>query len=316
MPPGNNSCVEPDILSDSLTLLRARGHVGSRTEATSPWGLHLTNADSYFHVIEQGRCWLQLDGAADAVCLNAGDAVILPHGHDHRLFDSPGQATLPIEDVLAEQPDGIVRIGGGGAATAIICGTFRFDCSEGHPLLESLPAVMRVCGEHTQVLGWREMLQRFLVQEIRNPCLGAEAVVARLVELLFVQTIRSWVDELPEGASGWLAALRDPVIRTVLRHMHAEPARSWTVPELASTSCISRSALAGRFHELVGVSPMAYLSRWRLLLAARILRDEGLSNRETAERVGYEAEAAFSRAFKRQFGIAPAAYRKNAMATK
>jgi AraC-like DNA-binding protein len=150
------------------------------------------------------------------------------------------------------------------------------------------------------------------LHEARNPHLGAQAVIARLVELLFVQAVRSWIEAQPEGTGGWLVALRHPMIRTVLGKMHAFPANEWTVAKLAAEAGVSRSSLSALFRRLVGVSPMAYLARWRLHLAARILRDEGLSIREAADRVGYEADAAFSRAFKRQFGVAPGRYRERA----
>jgi len=311
-PASSNSergCVEPDVLSHSLALLRVRGHVGSRTEARAPWGLQLPASDSYFHVIERGSCWLQLNGAPDPVRLETGEVVILPHGSAHRLSDSPGRKAVSLAQALEGQRDGVVRLGVDGPATGIVCGAFRFDGGVGHPLLESLPPVLHVQGAGTRAVEYKEMVQRFLIQEVRNPNLGAEAVVARLVELLFVQTVRSWIDAQPEGTRGWLVALRHPVINTVLTSMHASPAREWTVSDLASEAGISRSALSALFRQLVGVSPMAYLARWRLLLAARSLRDEGLSVREAADRVGYEAEAAFSRAFKRQFGVAPATYR-------
>src|SRR5262245_32521266 len=131
--------VAPDLLSDSLALLRIRGQVGSRTEAKAPWGLQLPQSDSYFHVIERGSCSLQLDGAVDAIRLEAGDAVILPHGHPHRLSDAPDRKVVPLAKALESQRDGVLRLGANGAATDIICGAFRFDSAAGHPLLESLP---------------------------------------------------------------------------------------------------------------------------------------------------------------------------------
>jgi AraC-like DNA-binding protein len=302
--------VAPDLLSDSLALLRIRGHVGSRTEAKAPWGLQLPANDSYFHVIERGSCALQLDGAADAIRLETGDAVILPHGHAHRLSDAPGRKVVSLAKALQGQRDGVVRLGANGAATDIICGAFRFDSAAGHPLLESLPPLMHLRGVSMQAVESRELAQRLLIHEVRNPHLGAEATVARLVELLFVQAVRGWIDAQPEGTGGWLVALRHPAIRAVIGKMHASPAREWTVAELAAEVGVSRSGLSALFRRLVGVSPMAYLARWRLLLAARILRDEGLSIREAADRVGYDADAAFSRAFKRQFGVAPGTYRE------
>lgn len=303
------SYVAPDLLSESLALLRIRGHIGSRTEARGAWGLQLPASDSYFHLIESGNCWLRLADAREPIRLDAGDAVILPRGPAHRLSDAPGRPTISLAEALETQRDGIVRLGGEGPTTGIICGAFRFDGAAGHPLLEALPPLLHVPGAHVPA-GDREPLQRFLIREVRHPSLGAEAMVARLLELLFVQTVRGWIDSQPAGTTGWLVALRHPVVSTVLKGMHSSPAHDWTVTELAALAGVSRSSLAALFRRIVGVSPMAYLARWRLLLAARVLRDEGLSVREAADRVGYEADAAFSRAFKRQFGVAPGAYRQ------
>jgi AraC-like DNA-binding protein len=310
----NPSYVEPDLLSESLALLRIRGNVGSRTEARGAWGLQLPAADSYFHVIERGNCWLQLDDAREPVRLDTGSAVILPHGHAHRLSDAPGRTPVSLAQALQSQRDGVVRLGSEGGLTSIVCGAFRFDGGAGHPLLESLPPLLHVPRRGPRALDHQELLQRILIHEVHYPHLGAEAVVGRLVELLFVQTVRDWIDAQPAQTTGWLVALRHPVISPVLKSMHAFPEREWTVSELAAVAGISRSALSAHFRQVVGVSPMAYLTRWRLLLAARVLRSEGLSVREAADRVGYDAEAAFSRAFKRQFGIAPASYREHAAA--
>jgi AraC-like DNA-binding protein len=304
------SCVKPDLLSEGLALLRIRGHVGARTEAKGSWGLQLPRGPSYFHVIEQGSCWLQLDDARQPIRLEAGDAVILPHGHAHRLSDAPRRKAIPLVEALGH--DGVIRLGSEGPATDIVCGAFQFDGGTGHPLLASMPPLVHVSGSNTQPIEHKEML-KFLVQEVRHPHLGAEAAVARLVELLFVQTVRSWIDAQPESAGGWLVALRHPVIKKALGKIHAEPSRKWTVAELAARAGVSRSGLSGLFRQLLHVSPMAYLARWRLLLAARALRDEGLSVREAADRVGYEAQAAFSRAFKAHFGVAPATYRQQGL---
>jgi AraC-like DNA-binding protein len=308
------SYVAPDVLSESLALLRVRGHVGSRTEAKGAWGLQLPASDSYFHVIERGSCWLELNDAKEPIRLEIGDAVILPHGHAHRLSDAPGRKTISLAQALERQRDGVVRLGSDGPATAIVCGAFRFDGGAGHPLLESLPPLLHVPSARTQALEYEEMVRRFLIHEVHHPHLGAEAVVARLVELLFVQKVRSWIDTQPAGAHGWLVALRHPVVKRVLERMHGDPARDWTLAELAASAGVSRSALSALFRDLLGVSPIAYLARWRLLLAARVLRDEGVSVQAAADRVGYEAQAAFSRAFKRQFGVAPATYRAQAAA--
>lgn len=256
------SYVEPDLLSESLALLRIRGQVGSRTEARGSWGLQLPASDSYFHVIERGSCWLQVEGDGPPVHLEIGDAVILPHGHAHRLTDAPAGKVISLTAALASQSDGVVSLGGAGPTTSIVCGAFRFDGGPGHPLLEALPPLLHVHSLHAPAGHYEEMAQRFLIHEVNHPHLGAEAVVSRLVELLFVQTVRGWINSQPSGTKGWLVALRHPVLKTALHCIHTSTARPWTVSDLASQAGVSKSALATLFRQIVGKSPMAYLARW------------------------------------------------------
>lgn len=304
------TCVQPDVLSDSLGLLQIKGRVASLTEACTPWGLSLPPASGYFHVIARGTVWVQRVGEKTAVQLEAGDFVIFPHGHAHSVCDAPGRPTVPVMDLFDDAPDGILRIGGQGALSEFVCGDFIFEGAEGHPLMEALPPLLHIKRSDADLFEWRDVVPRFLLHEVRNRRLGAEASVSRLVELLFVQSVRTWLEAQPEGSGGWLGALRDPILREVIRNMHQRPARNWTLASLAAEVGVSRSTVAARFRSVIGSSPMNYLARWRLLLAARLLRTEDLSVRDAAERVGYGAEAAFSRAFKRQFGVAPATYRQ------
>jgi hypothetical protein len=189
---------------------------------------------------------VQLEGAASAPQqLEQGDFVIFPHGHGHVISDAPGRAHRPAAEVYGGQPEGVVRIGGKGHVTEFICGDFTFEGARGHPLLEALPDMLHV--KRPVPDGWREMVSRLLLHEVRNQQLGTDALISRLVELLFVQSVRSWLESAPEGAGGRLGALRDPVVRETVRRMHSDPVRACSVAALAAEARVSRSTLAGKF---------------------------------------------------------------------
>jgi len=302
-----------DVLSDVLGLLRLRGEVLCRTELSAPWGLRFDSDEAYFHVIERGICWLQAGASEEPIEVTGGDLVVLPHGRGHRLFDAAGSRVVPIMSVLGprrEQPTGLMRFGGGGAETHLLCGRFRFDAQLAMSTLSGLPTVLHIPGASGRPPEWLELTMRFLASEARSAAPGREIAMSRLVDLLFVQTIRHWLSMHDERPLGWIGALRDPRIGSALTAMHANPERPWDVHTLAAEVGMSRSSFAQRFVELVGEPPNKYLTRWRVSLAARLLQAPGASIVRIAERVGYESEAAFSRAFKRYMHVAPAAFRE------
>jgi AraC-like DNA-binding protein len=195
----------------------------------------------------------------------------------------------------------------------LLCGSFRFGQGDGHPLIAVLPPLICIKGQEGRPLEWLDLTLRFLASETRRPRAGSDSMVTRLTELLFVQIVRAWIEEQPEGHGGWLGALRDGRIARVLGLMHGEPGRAWSVPTLARAAGMSRATLARRFTSLVGEAPLTYLSRWRMHVAAGLLRSHSLSVAEAAARVGYQSEAAFSRVFRKVVGVAPAAYRRAAL---
>jgi AraC-like DNA-binding protein len=283
----------PDVLTDVLSSLRLRGRLFCRTELTAPWTLTIPPDElAQFHVVEDGRCWIHLDGEERARELAPGDLVVLPHGHGYRLTDSSQ-----------------------GSEAWMIRGSFCFEGRGGHPLLSLLPPVVHLHAEEGREGGWLEMTLKLLSHEARHPRPGTETLITRLIDILFVQVVRAWIESLPEGSGGWLGALRDRQIGTALGCIHREPQRAWSVAALASTVLMSRSAFAARFTALVGEPPLSYLTRWRMHLAADLLRGKGLSLSEVARRIGYESEAAFSRAFKRRLGASPGAFRRPAVAS-
>lgn len=314
----------PDVFTDVLSSLRLRGRLFCRTELTGPWALTVPAGDlAHFHVIETGRCQIRFDDEEETLELAAGDLVVLPHGRGYSLADGARVPSIRLTDLLGKDlPDGsqnsgaasLLRHGGGGPEARMICGAFLFEGSEGHPLLSLLPPVVHVPAEAGRQGGWLEMTLRLLSHEAGHPRPGTETLITRLIDILFVQVVRAWLESLPEGRGGWLGALRDRQIGAALGCIHREPQRAWSVASLASAALMSRSAFAARFTALVGEPPLSYLTRWRMHLAADLLRGKGLSLSEVANRIGYESEAAFSRAFKRRLGASPGAFRRPAAA--
>jgi AraC-like DNA-binding protein len=302
-----------DVLSDVLGFLRLRGEVLCRSELSAPWGLSFHSDEAHFHVIESGRCLLQVASSSETSELSGGDLVVLPHGSGHRLFDEKGSRVVPVMSVLdtrRKRASGMLRFGGGGAETRILCGRFRFDASLRSSTLAGLPDVLRIEGASGRPPEWLDLTMRFLAAEAHSVAPGRELAMSRLVDLLFVQAIRYWIALDESRPLGWIGALRDPRIGAALARMHGKPAHHWDVGTLAAEVGMSRSSFAQRFVDLVGDPPSKYLARWRVHLGARLLRSPGATVAKTAERVGYESEAAFSRVFKRFMRVAPAAYRE------
>jgi len=303
-----------DVLTDVLDSLGLHGRLFCRSVLSAPWCLALPAGEhAHFHVIERGGAWLHLDGHKAPLALGAGDLVVLPHGRGHRLSDSPGRPPTPIAQLLPGKGSGrctLLRHGGGGAETSMICGSFAFRQRQGHPLLSLLPPMIHVGGEAGHAPEWLDATLRVLAAESRSTSPGRETIVARLIDVLFVQVLRVWLADQPSDGSGWLGALKDPRISAALAAMHEQPEHPWTVSELASQARWSRSPFAARFTALVGEPPLAYLTRWRMQVAAGLLLRETLSIGEVASRVGYESEPAFNKAFKRATGITPGAFRR------
>jgi AraC-like DNA-binding protein len=227
------------------------------------------------------------------------------------LCDNPQTPPVPLDRLLPENQAGnpVIRHGGGGAETQLICGSFQFENAAESPLLSLLPSLIHIRGNGSEAEDWLASTLQLLAFEARQARPGAKTVISRLTEIIFVQAVRAWMENQPAGQRGWLGALRDPQIGTALELIHHAPERPWSVATLAREVAMSRSPFAARFTALVGEPPLAYLTHWRMHRAARLLRSDSLSVGEVAERVGYESAAAFSKAFKRCFGQAPGAYR-------
>jgi len=317
-----------DALSEVLKTVRLDGAVYLDAEFTAPWCIYGKYGSAsvrerlgdrhivYFHFLTEGACRVRLVEGGEAIDVSAGDLVLFPRddrhlmGSDIRLAPSETEYLLSTAD--ATDPAFIrIRHGGGGMPTRFICCYLASNRTTIRPLIDALPRLARIpIGDgHSSTLV-RELL-RTGVRETHSTAPGAQSTLAKLAELLFVDAIRRYVDSLPPGGEGWLAGVRDPHVGRALAALHADPERGWSLDDLARVSALSRSALGERFAALIGEPPMQYLTRWRLALAAEALREGGDAIARIAERAGYESDAAFSRAFKREFGVPPAAWRKS-----
>ncbi|ANJ28341.1 AraC family transcriptional regulator [Agromyces aureus] len=306
-----------DRVARVLQTLRMRGVFYCRSELTEPWGLEMPAvADSVsFHVPTVGSCWLSVDGAPP-VELRAGDLALVPHGRGHEILSSPDIRRPPRVDLLPQHFVGphysVLEHGGGGRTTRLICGVVAFDDPAARELVRGLPRTLTVRGDDPVMASSIRDTLRLLADELTRSQPGAEAVATRLSDILVVQAIRAWLANEPAERDGWLRALQDDRIGSALEAMHADPGGDWSLERLARTATMSRSAFSARFTGIVGEAPMAYLTRWRMNLAANRLREDRATVAQVAADVGYQSEAAFTRAFARTIGVTPGVVRRRA----
>ena len=313
-----------DVLSEVLKLVKLEGAIYYNAEFTEPWGFrappscvlapHFTPAGSHviiYHLLTEGRGFAGLE-FGKRIPLTAGDVVIFPHGDPHILGN--GAQVEPVDQEhelhrIFAQGLKLARGGGGGEVTKFVCGYMSCDPQLSRVFLAGLPTMLKVNVRSGPAGRWLENSIRFSVEEADASRAGGEAVMAKLFEVLFVETLRHYISELPPAQTGWLAGSRDPQVGKVLGLLHRHPARPWTIADLAQEVGLSRSVLAERFRHYLGEPPMSYLTRWRLQLGAQMLKSSSRSVAEVAAEVGYESEAAFNRAFKREYGTPPARFR-------
>ena len=312
-----------DLLSDLLRVVRLNGAHFYSVEAAAPWSVGTLPATQLsprilpdaehlipYHIVTEGHCYGGLVGD-DPVEISAGDVMVFPHGDGHALTTTPGRLSRGEVQITASTPHlQTIRLGGDGPRTgAFICGYLGCDRRPFNPLLAALPRTLVV---HGVASAWVGAFTRQLTEEHRQGRPGADTVVTRLAELMFLEVLRHHLEHLPEGQSGFLAGLRDDVVGRALALLHERPGHPWTTATLAKEAATSRSNLAKRFTEIIGQPPVQYLAQWRMQVAANRLTESDEKIAAIAEAVGYESEAAFSRAFKRAAGTAPGAWRERA----
>ena len=313
-----------DALSETLRVVRLVGAIFINAKFTAPWCYASPRADVaapllepgaervvIFHLITEGECIVEMpDGPPTR--LIAGDVVVFPQGDAHRMASESGLQPAVgrrLADVLRRRPRQIVH-GGGGAATRLVCGYLACDARLARLLLAGLPPLVKVNVRGSNAGTWLEASMRYALAEARSPRPGGAGVLAKLSEVLFIEVLRLYMNQQGEGRTGWLAGVGDRIVGAALNALHKEPARSWTLDDLARTAGTSRSVLAERFAQLVGTTPMQYLTQWRMLLAANLLARSTAPLARIAEDVGYQTDTAFSRAFRREYGAPPAAWRR------
>jgi AraC-like DNA-binding protein len=317
-----------DTLSDVLRAVRLTGAVFIDVDVTVPWAtfapqsrhlIPLIMPDAQhlisYHLVTQGECYAVQKGH-EPVRLQAGDLIVFPHGDQHTLASeaslrAPGSFDMTDIDLSTQRPWKIVGGGNGSDRIKLVCGFLGCDVRPFNPLLAALPPRIHCSGQNPDCNARLSHFYQMAVMESNGQRIGGESILAKLSELLFIELVRMYLESLPKEQTGWLAGLRDRHVGHALSLMHAQPAKDWSLETLSSEVGLSRSALADRFTEFVGVPPMQYLGKWRMQIASGLLT-QGQSNiAKIAVDVGYESEAAFSRAFKKVVGMPPAAWRKS-----
>lgn len=319
-----------DPVSDVLRVVRLGGAVYLNAEFTAPWCVigqtdpalcsgFLPRSERVvsYHLFTEGSCWARLaDDRNSAVHVNAGELLVVPQGEAHIMGSALDLSPVPSASLLASHlettPGEVIKLsyGGGGARTRMVCGFLACDDTLSNPVVSALPRIFKIDMRNDPRSAWLESSLEFAAAEAAEWRAGSATILARLSELLFVEAVRRCIDALPADRKGWLAGVRDRFVGRALSILHTQPAHPWTVDELAGKVGLSRSALAQRFADLLGQPPMQYLARWRLQIAAHELLTGSKPVASVAEQVGYESEAAFNRAFKREFGMPPAGWRK------
>lgn len=300
-----------DPVAEALHTLQMSGAFYSRATFTSPWGMALPEMPGHlmFHVLVRGECRVESEGRAP-LHLREGDFALIPHGEGHTLVGAPGDPVVSLWETrrqLVTPHYELLHHGGGGAETAMICGAVRLDHPAARHLVSLLPPAIHLEHSGSERNQWVRSTVQLICHEARSLQAGGEAVITRLADLLVVQAIRAWL-ESDEANTGWIVALRDREVGSAIRHIHRNPERNWTVASLAGAVHMSRSAFARRFSAVVGESPAAYLTRWRMQLATTWLSTGEVRVADLPRRLGYGSEAAFSRAFKREMGMPPGAW--------
>jgi AraC-like DNA-binding protein len=318
-----------DVLSDLLKTVRLTGAAFFDIAANTPWAVAsppkeailpkiLPGADHLvaYHVVTAGRCFAALRGG-EPIAVEAGEVVVFTRADPHIMSSGPDMDAAPTSaDVVhvaaaGHLPFHLNYAGVEPASTRLVCGYLACDARPFNPLLQSLPPVIKSGGEHGTDHGWISQFVQIALTEAAGKRAGCETILTKLSELMFIEVLRDYIGSLPSGQAGLLAGLGDPLVGKVLSLIHGRSREDWTIDRLARETGVSRSILAERFSEVMGIPPMHYVSKWRMQIAAELLRASTETVAKVALEAGYESEAAFSRAFKKMVGVPPSAWRRD-----
>lgn len=306
-----------DTISDILNTLKFSGYIYFTTNFSAPWGIRVPDYQNVarFHLVTAGQLWIQLIDHDEKMLLSAGDIIVIPHGASHILSDHPDSSVSELEEAIESSGytgEGVFSYGGCDTLnrTQLICGHLEFDPRFEHALIQQLPELIVINNNEAMKTPWMSDALRFMIYEAQSQRMGNAAIVKRLSEIIFIHTIRIW-SERTKQTSSFLNAVSDPHLGKGLHAFHNAPSKRWTLNELARESGLSRTVFAQRFREKVGVSAMQYITHWRAQQAQKLLIEGSQSIEQVAETIGYDSLAAFSRMFKKLFGIGPGAFRRN-----
>ena len=324
-----NREVTLDPITDIFKTMHVTAFGLHRLEATAPWGViqekqtkeKVTPSDkkmsptdlAHFAMLSRGNCWLNVEGIPEPIPLTGGDCFVLARGTSIVLRDSP--RTRPrwsFRQVGASANGNVAHCGGGGAPTTIVCGSLSFDRASLKPITQLLPTFILIKAEQARTLALHITMEA-LASEMAEQVPGSEVVATRLAEVLFIQVLRAYIPSEPERKQGWLRAVFDPPIGTALTAFHDRVGAPWTVESLSEAAGMSRSAFALRFKDLLGQTPLEYVTEWRMQKAMQLLEQRDKKHIDVARLVGYESDAAFSKAFKRVVGASPGEYLKRGL---
>ena len=320
-----------DVLSEVLRAVKLDGALFYNAEFSAPWAARSIDAQTVtsclspnsqhviiFHLLTEGRGYAHVEGDDRPIPLTAGDLLIVPHGDAHILGNGPPVTPVDRAQVLEQvlsQGLKVSRMGGGGEITKFVCGYMACEPQLSRVFLGGLPPILKINIRNDVSGQWLENSIRYSVDNVDPSRPGDETFLAKLSEVLFVETLRRYIALLPGEQTGWLAGIRDPEVGKALALLHRKPAYPWTIAALTNEVGISRTVLAERFRRYLSETPMAYLARWRLQLGAQLLKSTNSSAAQIAADVGYESEPSFNRAFKREFGLPPARFRSKSKST-
>ena len=300
--------ISMDVLSDILKKIRLSSAVYFKSDFSSPWGMDIPKGPfAQFHIVTRGQCVLKTK--SKAIQLFTGDIVVFPLGTSHWLADSESSDRQNGKDVVQSIINGDSLFSGEKISTTLVCGHFEFDKDIDHPFVQELPEIIHISDAEKRELSWLERITGLIIQEADSEQSGSNIIVDKLGEVLFIHVLRAYILK-NRSQKGFLAALQDERMRRVLKSIHDCPDREWQLDTLAQVAGMSRTSFSNHFKNMMGETPLNYITQWRMLLAKELLKESNQSVGEIATKVGYQSEAAFNRVFKKRAEITPLKFRQ------